>query len=497
MTSKWHWRVEIGIAACLATAAAVIRFWHLTSLGLTHFDEGAYTETGHWLATTGHGGSPFQPVFSPPLFPSMVGAAFAVFGVHDFVAIGASAAAGSLTVAIVYLIARQWFDRTVGLVAALTLATCEYHVVFSRMALTDATFTLLFWTSVATLHRAIETGDRRWFVAGGLVTGLCWNTKYHGFLPLVFVGVWMLGHRAAVTRRSVAGFALACATALAMYLPWALYVHWTIGYGALVRTHVEHSIGRGLFVTSPAAIVFYLVHWVAAPVLLFAIAGAILAWFDRRSDARFVLFVTIGFLGLATLYLSFPRLTLPAVPGLCVLAGYGLDEIVRRAGRWRSPLVGAGLLLLAGWGVPCTIAVLNLRTDAYRAAADYVRSSDLPVISQLSKNYYFYESTPSTEIRFHGVAELDSLVASGDVLVVVDPIVDRLPDAKAWLDRVVGDRPPEREFPIRAFEPVTYQGFDPTTPLDQVPRSTAPLRPGESTIRVYRIPASRTLGAFR
>jgi len=34
----------------LVAIAAVLRFLNLTSLGLTHFDEGAYAMTGRWLA---------------------------------------------------------------------------------------------------------------------------------------------------------------------------------------------------------------------------------------------------------------------------------------------------------------------------------------------------------------------------------------------------------------------------------------------------------------
>ena len=77
----------------------------------------------------------------------------------------------------------------VGIGAALMLATAEYHLVFSRLALTDATFTLLFWAALWCLFEAISTGKRHWFVAGGVVTGLCWNTKYHGFLPLAITGL--------------------------------------------------------------------------------------------------------------------------------------------------------------------------------------------------------------------------------------------------------------------------------------------------------------------
>jgi 4-amino-4-deoxy-L-arabinose transferase-like glycosyltransferase len=481
-------RHEATLFAAVVAVAAVLRFWNLTALGLTHFDEGAYTTTGRWLATLGREGAAFQPTFSPPLFPSLVGAAFALFGVRDFVAVAVSAAAGSLTVGIVYLIGRAWFGRAVGVAAALMLAAAEYHVVFSRLALTDATFTLLFWVALACLFRGAEAGDRRWLVAGGVATGLCWNTKYHGFFPLAIVGVWLLARAARGERVPVRDFALASGVAAGMYLPWVVYVQATIGYAALVRTHVAHSVGRGLFVTPPAALAFYFERWLAAPLLVMSAAGVVAAFVERRRAGLFLVLATALFLASATLYLSFPRLALPVVPAACLFAAYGVDAAARALRVRPAATLAVGTALVLAWGAPRAAAVLAMRTDGYRRAAAYVREAGVPAITELSKNYYFYEATPSLEMRFHTREELDAaLRSSPEVLVVVDPIVERLPDAKAWLDAARGGLAPERVFPIEMYEPVYYQGFDPTTPLEAVPRSVAPFRPGEASIVVYRI----------
>ena len=153
------------------------------------------------------------------------------------------------------------------------LATAEYHLVFSRLALTDATFILLFWAALWCLFEAISTGKRHWFVAGGVVTGLCWNTKYHGFLPLAITGLWLTLRALSGERPAFRGFAIACGIAVTAYLPWAVYVQATIGYPALLRTHIEHSVGLGLFVTKPSAFVFYFSHWLATPLLVCASGG--------------------------------------------------------------------------------------------------------------------------------------------------------------------------------------------------------------------------------
>jgi len=473
----------------LTAIAAALRFWNLTSLGLTHFDEGAYTMTGRWLASLGHEGAAFQPTFSPPLFPSLVGAAFMVFGVKDYVAIGVSAMTGALTIGLVYFIGKEWFGRSAGISAALMLATAEYHLIFSRLALTDATFTLLFWTALACLFQGLSTRKQHWYAAGGIATGLCWNTKYHGLLPLAIAGLWLIWRTLRRERPPWREFALACSLALTMYVPWVVYVQRTIGYGTILRTHVEHSVSLGLFVTKPSAFAFYFSHWLSVPLLICAAGGIIATIIERRREALFLLYVVTAFLALATLYLSFPRLVLPVVPAICLFAAYGLDAAARRFGIRSAAALPAATALILVWSAPRDTALLAMRTDAYRQAAAYIRSAGLPVISQLSKNYYFYEDTRSLEMRFHTREELEkSLTSSPKTILAVDPIIQRLSDSQSWFDHARDRRVPHRVFPIEMYEPVYYQGFDPTIPLNAIPRLIAPFRPGESAIEVYRIP---------
>ena len=158
----------------------------------------------------------------------------------------------------------------------------------------------------------------------------------------------------------------------------------------------------------------------------------------------------------------------------------------------RELALAAGTALVLAWSAPRDGAMLAMRTDAYRQAAAYLRSAGLPAITQLSKNYYFYEDVPSLEMRFHTSEELNTkLRASSETIVAVDPIVERLPESDAWFHAGRGDHAPRRVFPIQMYEPVYYQGFDPRTPLDAVPRQTAPFRPGEASIDVYRVAAQR------
>jgi 4-amino-4-deoxy-L-arabinose transferase-like glycosyltransferase len=481
----------------LVAVAAALRFWNLGAVGLTHFDEGTYALAARWLATLGREGAPYNAILSPPLFPALEGLAFLALGVRDSAAIAVSAAAGSLTVGLLYVVGRSWFGPAVGAAAAALLASAEYHVVFSRLALTDATFTLLFWGALACAFAALRDGRRRWYVLAGVLTGLAWNTKYNGFMPIAIAAAW-----AAIARYEFAtptgtprpkgaasGIALAASIAVALYLPWAAIVQVQSGYGALLRWHADHSVGAGIFPTTPSTLWFYFSRWLS-PALLVAAGAGIARIVLRRTEAGTFLLMTFAvFLVAAMFYMSFPRLVLPLAPAVCLFAAIGLETFARATtSRRRGAATAVVTAIVVAWSLPGSMKTLWTTTDAYRQAASYLRQAGVPVISQTSKCFYFYEDIPSHEVRFSDAARLDALLAaSPEVLVAVDPIVERLPEANAWLERTCAGLTPERVFPISMYEPVYYQGFAPARTFEGVPRSVAPFVPGESEIRIYRV----------
>lgn len=488
-------RADFGFGLLLVAFAAALRFWQLDSLGLTHFDEGSYAMTGRWLATFGREGWIFQSGHAPGLFPTLVGMCFLLCGVQDYAAIGVSACTGSLTVAVIYTIGRCWFGRAAGLLAALFLATAEYHLIYSRLALTDATFTLLFWASLGCLFMGIQENRRSWLISGGVLTGLCWNTKYHGFFPLLIAGAWLCvqavyrlsrRHQPVAAKELWRSFGLAAAIAGLLYLPWLLFVQFSVGYGAILQGQVARSFGQSaLLVTSPQTLYFYLSHWLTPALLLAALAGATAVLLRRDRSGFFLLLVLVLFAASALFYLSFPRLLLPVVPGLCLLAGLGVAELGRLFRR-RAQWLRAGLaVVILTMNSRAAQPVLALRTDAYRRAADYLQQARVPVFTQMSKNFYFYEKAKSLELRRHQPAQLDSLLLhSGQALIAVDPILQRFPERAQWFEKWRPRLSHVHEIPIDLYEPVYYQGFDPTR-LAQLPPAVAPFRPGEAKIEIY------------
>ena len=370
--------------------------------------------------------------------------------------------------------------------------TCEYDIIYARLALTDATFNLLFWAALASLWQGAQTASRGWWLAGGILTGLCWNTKYHGFFPIVLVGVWILAttlfqKNATGPRPTRRAFLGAAFIAAAMFIPWIVAVQSTVGYESVLKGHLSHSWGTGEWiVTSPRVLAFSLGQWTTPILLLCAAIGAIVSITKRARQGVFIVWICLAF-GVTTLfYMSFPRLLLPTIPALCLLGAYGIDTCARWVPRSLDRVLFATLIsAVTWWNLMASSESLSLETTSYRDAAAYIQSTNIPAITQMKKNYYFYEHRPSYEIRWHSFQELDRLIRRNEVQIAFDPTIYKFPEAVAWLERYRSKLRLAREFEISMFEPLFYQGFDPTVGIETLPRSVAPDVPGKAKIKVY------------
>lgn len=398
------------------TLALVVRAWQPERLGLGHFDEGVYaiSATGVVEWPDAHF-FPGQTRFSPPAWFGGVGVVSRVLDVPpDRAAPWLNVLIGAMTAAIAGAVGMAWFGTVAGVAAGILLAVDPLSVMLSRSGLTDPLFTFWFLLALAAMVRALERGSWPLIGLAGVLTGLAWNTKYHGW----FVGVigggavtglwwWTRAQAGAASRWRVAvGRLLAIGVvAGACYLPWALYMRQAAGsrglgsfvdyYLTLIGTAWFTTAGRHLamqaFLDAPLARVglvgalavalalsggrlqplraaFTILGVVAIAALLGAFAvlvvltgvGVLVLWPER---ARVPVAVTFAWLGLwvvaAPLYHPYARLLLPMSVVMTLLAGGGLAGLVRWVhapdGRGASGTAAAAItmgLALLLWIVP-------------------------------------------------------------------------------------------------------------------------------------------------
>lgn len=262
-------RFEIAAVLAITLAGFALRVASPSRAAVEHFDEGVYA-TRLWFAEGEDAPYPDRHLYAPPLVPWMVRWSVDLFGPGLWGAMLPAVVFGTLTIPLVWWTARRWFGGVAGVAGAVLAAGSDFHVLYSRTALTDVP--LCFWllASVYCAWESFRAGSIRWAVAAGIAAGLAWWTKYNGWLALAIAGAgvapwvgcrwlgcrmdgagWSAGevrtgreNGAAVGWWRVAGCWIVLAiVACAVWSPVFVGARGHGGYGAILANHRRYVVG--------------------------------------------------------------------------------------------------------------------------------------------------------------------------------------------------------------------------------------------------------------
>ncbi|HAY81803.1 MAG TPA: hypothetical protein DCY79_18515, partial [Planctomycetaceae bacterium] len=186
-------RREVLGLSLIMLVACFLRVASPQGLAVEHFDEGVYA-SNIWSPAEQGGAYPLRHYYAPPLVPFLIEISILLTGTQ----IGPllpNLVIGSLTVGLVWVVARSWCGPTVACSAAILAASSDIHILYSRTGLTDillsSAILLAVWlASVAIAYRRIDMA-----LLAGLTTSLAWWTKYNGWLPIPIacggVAIWL------------------------------------------------------------------------------------------------------------------------------------------------------------------------------------------------------------------------------------------------------------------------------------------------------------------
>jgi dolichyl-phosphate-mannose-protein mannosyltransferase len=252
--------LECWLVVAIFLAGLGLRVAWPSRLAVEHFDEGVYASSIFFSGEKGDERYPDQHLFAPPLFPTLIEFGMVIAGPSNPAAIAVSILAGSLTVPLVWWVARRWCGPCAGLASSTLVALNDVHIFFSRAALTDVL--LCFWLIAAVyfLWEGLAGRSRLALFAAGIATGLAWWTKYIGWLPLA-IGVaglvpWSIfgaaPARGVMLRlvpnlRALAGllvqWAFVAGVAVAIWSPFLWIVEARGGYAAVAANHRGYLVG--------------------------------------------------------------------------------------------------------------------------------------------------------------------------------------------------------------------------------------------------------------
>ncbi len=366
----------------VAATVAFILFFQLGSYGLVETSDARYAEIAREMFTSGDyliprllGGPHFD---KPPLVYWITSLSYAVFGVNEWGARFSQGVAALTVLLLVYLIARHFFSRSVGLAALLSLVTMPGFIGAERALTTD--LLLLVWTTGSLCAFLFWWESRRpaYLLAFYSCMGFSMLTKgpLALFVVLIAIVVFALLAKEPLLLRKILylpGIALFLALGFWWYLVLGIRVP-----GLLWHLVMTQLLGRmkSSYIGHPAPLYYYLYMFPALsmPWLAFLPLVVKLRASDPKERAVFLLLAT--WLVVPLIFFSVPGTKLPlyvipSLPPLAILVGLVIDRSVAASPpRLRAPtLIGLAPIVLLGLAlVLASSGKLHLSRIRYSAA---------------------------------------------------------------------------------------------------------------------------------
>ncbi len=308
-----------------------------------------------------------------------------------------SALCGTVTVLVVYRLARRLWGETAGLVAALFMALAFIHVRDSHFGTTDVALTLFIVGSVAGLVEAHQSQRQRAFAVAGLVGGLGAAIKYNAVILAAPIAASYVLH---VSLSHDRGRALRDPRLLSYGVPFAL--GFAIGipfvffdYGNFQRAMVDlqssmaHGDPRlGLANGWVHHLTQSLRYGAGLPLLVAGLAGSVLLVLRAPVVSVLLLTFPLTYYAVAgSIRNLYFRYAIPIVPFLCLAAAYLVVEAAQAASR-RQQLKPPAARALAAVAALALIASSALdvwrfdriigRTDSRVLVADFLAERASP-----------------------------------------------------------------------------------------------------------------------
>lgn len=241
-------------------AGMALRFGWPDRIAVEHFDEAIYAANTLFGAESNYQ-YPGREFYAPPLLPLVIewlDVAWSLLGDTSprWWPILPGLMCGCATIPSLWWIARRWFGPDAALVAAWSLALCEFHAAYSRTALTDVPLTLCFLWAVYWLTTAMQNPSPLTAGLGSLCTALAWWTKYNGWLPLAIVGTasllvlsWQRAPRAIWQKTASIWMGVSLLTGL-LWLPVWFDCQDVGGYAAVAANHRRYLEGWSAWMTN-------------------------------------------------------------------------------------------------------------------------------------------------------------------------------------------------------------------------------------------------------
>lgn len=226
----------------------LLRAIALDRQAVEHFDEGIYASV-LWHDAIHGGPFPARSLYAPPLLSGLISLSGGLPLLRPWAPFLPALLLGTAAIPVMWWLARSWFGCAAGLFAAAIVAFSDYHVLLSRMALTDVPCLTFLLLAVGWGVRSVGRDSLRSAAVAGVLCGVAWWFKYTGWLPVAIVasgsGLWWLleGRRQIGLRRLLALQGVLAGTTFLVWSPWLWWLQADGGYSAVAANHRGYLSG--------------------------------------------------------------------------------------------------------------------------------------------------------------------------------------------------------------------------------------------------------------
>ena len=259
--------VYIAIFALLLISF-ILRLWPLQ---VSHWwDEAVYLQNAEVIYSGRVNYEEFD--LRPPLLP-MIFAFSYLFKHHIFTSGVMVALLGTIGVFFMYLLGKEAYNETVGIIAALSLGLSPFMVTASHWIMTDSPSMTLIIMALYFLRRASKTQEDYLFFFAGVFFSAAILMRFTSLVLIIVLALYFFVDR--TSRRRIKICVLGFALALLPYLIWAQYEYgFFLSPFIKANRAVSDATGGGLF---------YLSHFIEVYPLLVVIGLLIYAVWECRA----------------------------------------------------------------------------------------------------------------------------------------------------------------------------------------------------------------------
>ena len=224
---RWQLYVPVLGIFCLALTVRVLYNLTVGKYYVAGYDSQAYEKIAfnivreHCFCLNPH----MPTVGRAPLWPGIIAAFDVLFGPSNLFVRLFLCLVGSGTCVLVYLFAREVFNKQIALLAGILASIYPGLFIYDGWLYSESLYTFLLLAFCYTLLLLQQTGKYKWAVASGTMLGLFSLTRPNGLLILGLVFLWgiiFVQKKILSWRVVTTSIAIICLIALALVTPWTI-----------------------------------------------------------------------------------------------------------------------------------------------------------------------------------------------------------------------------------------------------------------------------------